>query len=155
MRFVCVDLTSDGLYTFFLDNEQVAQHTAIVIGLRELNSIEAFRLCQTPSNDFPSVSKEAFHFSSDYFLRSYLSGCYYLDANHQWQSDGLLVGVSIVSSSMQLRRFRSVQRRMFLTHNVFLIVSEITSSTRSLRLSEPDIQRVSNLIVDNFLVVVL
>lgn len=31
------------------------------------------------------------NFTSNYELRTYTSGCYYLDQYHQWKSDGLVV----------------------------------------------------------------
>ena len=36
---------------------------------------------------------EAFNFTSDYEIRTYTSGCYYLDSNNHWQSDGLIVSL--------------------------------------------------------------
>lgn len=39
----------------------------------------------------PKISYEPIIFSSDYGLRTYTAGCYYLDASNTWQSDGLTV----------------------------------------------------------------
>ena len=36
----------------------------------------------------------SFNFSSDYRLRIYTSGCYYLDRDQNWRSDGLWVSLS-------------------------------------------------------------
>jgi hypothetical protein len=33
------------------------------------------------------------NFTSNYELRIYTSGCYYLDTNNNWQSDGLVVSL--------------------------------------------------------------
>ena len=75
------NLSNDGIYTFFLDNLRTQNHKSLVFGFRELNSTES------------SInSNERFNFTENYLLRIYTSGCYYLDANNQWQSDGLRVG---------------------------------------------------------------
>ncbi len=44
------------------------------------------------STNHPPITNEQFNFTSDYELRIYTSGCYYLDQNNTWKSDGLLVG---------------------------------------------------------------
>ena len=71
------NLTDDDLYTYFIDNEKAANHQSVIFGLRELNS---------------SVIDQPSNFTSNYELRIYTSGCYYLDSNNNWQSDGLIVG---------------------------------------------------------------
>ncbi len=45
------------------------------------------------SNNLPIISERSY-FTSNYDLRIYASGCYYLDKNNQWQSDGLLVSLT-------------------------------------------------------------
>jgi hypothetical protein len=40
------------------------------------------------------ISDQSSNFTSNYELRVYTSGCYYLDSNNNYQSDGLLVGSS-------------------------------------------------------------
>ncbi len=48
------------------------------------------RFC--PNKTFsPPIIDEPQNFSSNYETRIYLSACYYLNSNYQWQSDGLLV----------------------------------------------------------------
>ena len=42
-------------------------------------------------NSNPPITNERFNFTSNYQLRVYTSGCYYLDQNNQWKSDGLMV----------------------------------------------------------------
>ncbi len=42
-------------------------------------------------NNFQLIENKPFHFSENYQIRIYLSGCFYLDEYHNWQSDGLLV----------------------------------------------------------------
>ena len=40
----------------------------------------------------PPIRNEVLKVRNDYSLRVYLSGCYYLDENDEWKSDGLIVG---------------------------------------------------------------
>ncbi|CAF4453591.1 unnamed protein product, partial [Adineta steineri] len=61
---------------------------------RELNSTEINNFCSNnnnTNNDLP-VTDEKFNFTSNYQLRIYTSGCYYLDQNNQYKSDGVIVG---------------------------------------------------------------
>ena len=90
--FVYLDSKSDSVYTYFLDNQQTHGHQSIIFGLRELNSREMINYCfnRSLSNNFPIIN-EPNAFTSNYALRVYISGCYYLDQNNQWKSDGLLV----------------------------------------------------------------
>jgi hypothetical protein len=83
-------LTSDGLLTYFIDNEKTSGHQSTIFGIRELNSTEFQMYCVNMSNDI-LITDRVFNFSSNYELRIYTSGCYYLDLNNNWQSDGLLV----------------------------------------------------------------
>jgi len=71
------NLTTDGYFTYFLNNQQTLNHQSFIFGLREINSIEF---------------DQPFEFTSDYLLRIYTSGCYYLDSNNSYQSNGLIVG---------------------------------------------------------------
>lgn len=91
LSFFCpFNLTYDKYYTYFINNEYISSHQSIVIGLRELNSIEMEQICFNHSLltiDLLTSST----FSSNYELRVYTSGCYYLDSNNNWQSDGLIV----------------------------------------------------------------
>ncbi len=77
-----IDLTSDNLYTFYLNNEQTTNHHSLIFNLKELDATD----CLTNS-----VLKHSF--TSDFYLRIYTSGCYYLDENNDWQSDGLVVSL--------------------------------------------------------------
>ncbi|CAF1188688.1 unnamed protein product, partial [Adineta ricciae] len=85
------NLTSDNMYTYFINNQLTNNHESLIFGLRELNSTEMLQYCSTPSTN-PPITNEPFHFTSNYELRLYTSGCYYLDSNNQWQSDGVIVG---------------------------------------------------------------
>jgi hypothetical protein len=79
---------NESIYTYFLDNQQTSNHQSLIFGLRELNSTE----CSNSSFDTPPITNQRFNFTSNYQLRIYTSGCYYLDSNNQWKSDGLRVG---------------------------------------------------------------
>lgn len=91
--------SSEDLYTYFIDNQRAAQHQSVVFGIRELNQFELTVYC----SDFPTsppATDQPFHFSADYELRMYTSGCYYLDTTNNWQSDGLLVSMEIYVYSL-------------------------------------------------------
>jgi hypothetical protein len=86
-------LTNDSIYTYFINNEQTSGHGSVIFGLRELNSTELLDVCSNSSlNINPPITNQQFNFTSNYQLRISASGCYYLDENNQWQSDGLIVG---------------------------------------------------------------
>ncbi|CAF1262786.1 unnamed protein product, partial [Adineta ricciae] len=89
------DLMNDSFYTYFINNEYVSSHQSIIFGFRQLNSMEIDALCSNISMQTnPSMISfnNSFNFSSNYKLRLYTSGCYYLDSNNNWLSDGLIVG---------------------------------------------------------------
>ncbi|CAF1184610.1 unnamed protein product [Adineta ricciae] len=86
------DLTNESIYTYFVDNQRTAGHQSVIFGLRELNETEMGQRCLNISKENLPITNEPFHFTSNYQLRAYTSGCYYLDDDQQWKSDGLLVG---------------------------------------------------------------
>jgi hypothetical protein len=64
--------------------------------LRELNTTEMNDYCLNQSmNNSSPIPDKPFNFSSNYQLRTFTSGCYYLDSNNNWQSDGLMVSFSL------------------------------------------------------------
>ncbi|CAF3678781.1 unnamed protein product [Rotaria sordida] len=67
-------------YIYFIDNTRISHHQWAIIGIREMKE------CNRNNLD------DNIQFSSDYSIRMYTSGCYYLDDNNNWQSDGLIVG---------------------------------------------------------------
>ena len=86
-------LCSSSLYTHFLNNQQTNGHQSIIFGVRQLNSTEVDHWCSNPSTHLnPPRSDQPFRFTDNYELRLYTSGCFYLDADHRWRSDGLQVG---------------------------------------------------------------
>jgi hypothetical protein len=88
-------LSNESIYTYFINNQQTSGHQSVIFGLRELNSTEINDFCSTTSVLNPPITNERYNFISDYELRIYTSGCYYLDQNNQWKSDGLLVSFHI------------------------------------------------------------
>jgi hypothetical protein len=86
-------LTNENIYKYFLNNEQTLNHQSLIFGLREFNSEEYFQYCSNNSSliNLPILDQNI-NFTSNYKLRIYTSGCYYLDSNNNYQSNGLLVG---------------------------------------------------------------
>ena len=79
------------MYTYFIDNRRTAHHKSIVFGLRELNATEIEDFCQTMSIKSSVIFDQPSSFTSNFKIRIYSSGCYYLDQYNNWQSDGLWV----------------------------------------------------------------
>ncbi|CAF1320727.1 unnamed protein product [Adineta steineri] len=92
--FCPFNLTNDDIYRYLIDNEQILGHQSLIYGIRELNSTEMNNYCLNSSsiNTCLPITDEPFNFTSNYELRLYTSGCYYLDENNNWKSDGLIVG---------------------------------------------------------------
>ena len=87
------NLTKDGLYKYFIDNEKTKDHQSVVFEIRQINPNE-ISLFQTKSfslRTLPNVNSKL-NFTCDYDVRLYTSGCYYFDKNGNWKSDGLTVG---------------------------------------------------------------
>ena len=88
----CSTATNSSIYKFYLDNEQTLGHRSIFLGVGELNDSEVKRFCSSNRTYFRDDEQR--NFSSNYFLRLYQSGCFYLDDQNQWKSDGLRVSYS-------------------------------------------------------------
>ncbi|CAF1137975.1 unnamed protein product [Rotaria sordida] len=86
------NLKDDSLYTYFIDNQRTINHQLVIFGLRELNSTETKYICSNQPITDPPIIDKRFDFTSNYKILIYTSGCYYLDANNHWQSNGLVVG---------------------------------------------------------------
>ena len=93
----------------------MAGHQSVIIGLRELDATETITLCSTGASE-PPRSDQPFRFTANYRLRSYVSGCYYLDADSHWRSDGLLVSFLPVCS---------------LTHERFVVAGRTDDQSQS------------------------
>jgi hypothetical protein len=87
--------SKNGQYVHFLDNNQTADHQFITYALRELTSTEKTDFCSHPdlSRSLLPLTTHSVIFSSNYSIRVYQSGCFYLNSNNSWQSDGLLVSI--------------------------------------------------------------
>ena len=57
------------------------------------------------SNGSVPIYDHTFHFTSDYAIRVYTSGCYYLDENNQWKSDELRVSFVLRFDSQRRNDF--------------------------------------------------
>jgi len=91
--FYHLDLTTNQSYIHFLDNLETENHQSIFYGIRELNSNEMNEYCSNTTENsriFP-IGNRISAFTSNYFLRAFLSACLFLNDDHQWQSEGLLV----------------------------------------------------------------
>ena len=120
---LCTDVSDDGQHRYFLDNQQTVNHQGWIFGLRELNETENEQHCLNRSvlNTSLPISDDGFHFTTDYQLRLYTSGCYFIDDNGHWKADGLVV--SYWSARWGLYRDRLCgcrldQQRITTRHNV-------------------------------------
>lgn len=82
-------------FEYFLNNKQTFHHQSITFGIRQLNQTEIQFYCTNISSNPPIVDYPS-RFSSDYQIRIFTSGCYYLDSKFTWQSDGLTVKRQII-----------------------------------------------------------
>jgi hypothetical protein len=73
-------------YEYYWDNIKTAGHKSLLIGIRELYNKE---VCSVQF--LPKITDQPYSFSSNYDIRMYTSGCYYLDGKRQWKSDGMKV----------------------------------------------------------------
>ena len=91
--FCSSHLNNQSIYPYFLDNQQTFDHQSLIFGLRELNPNEMIQYCtENSSLSQPPIIDHKLNFTSDYELRVYTSGCYYLDKDQKYRSDGLIVG---------------------------------------------------------------
>ena len=93
--FLFCPMRNSSSFEFYLDNEQTFGHRSISLGVSELNESEAIKFClSNQSNSTYLRDNERRNFTSNYFLRLYQSGCFYLNDENQWKSDGLRVSLS-------------------------------------------------------------
>jgi len=88
-KYFC-SMKQDEIFTFFLDNSQTSNHKTIIFAIRELNTQEEKNYCRNQTSNLLIINSPM-KFSSNYEIRSYLSACFYLNEQNQWQSDGLIV----------------------------------------------------------------
>lgn len=88
-----LDLTNEQFFRYYIDNEQTLNHQSIIFGIRELDGTEYTEFClnATIPNDLPSIFNSSMNFTENYEIRTYTSGCLYLDDKNNWRSDGLKV----------------------------------------------------------------
>ncbi|CAF1019455.1 unnamed protein product [Adineta ricciae] len=84
-------LNNENIYQYFLNNQQTIGHEILIYGIRQLNSTEINERCSNSKRNDPPITDIRYNFTNDYLLRVYTSGCYYLDSNNQWKSDGTIV----------------------------------------------------------------
>ena len=101
--------SSDRLFTVFIDNQQTSKHQSMIFGVRELNSTEVMRHCLSGSLTAP-ITDRPFNFSANYELRTFTSGCFYSDSNHQWQSEGLVVSCHTLRTNPSLTLYFRLDR---------------------------------------------
>ena len=85
-------MSNDSIYKYYVDHLKTFGHHSVIFGLRELNSTEQIQFCSNVSMRSPLITDERFNLTSNYRLRVYTSGCYYLNEKNEWKSDGLIVG---------------------------------------------------------------
>ena len=88
-------LNNESYYSFFQNVTQINGFKGFVgYGIRELNSSEFDFFCSSNSTltyikSFPLIQVQI-NFTSDFFIRTYTSGCYYYDTNSgKWLPDGM------------------------------------------------------------------
>ena len=74
--------------------QQVSRYTGLVgLGLREVTFPDAENYCQNKTffnKTFAKLSQEIFNFTTDFGIRYFSSGCYYLDKeNLTWSTEGV------------------------------------------------------------------
>ncbi len=82
-------------YLYFSDSgDNLNQAVTLSYGLRELDLTEYQKYCvdSISTAQPPVASSDLTNFTADFEIRSYSSGCYYLDsASGKWISDGLII----------------------------------------------------------------
>jgi hypothetical protein len=130
------DSTKDGDYVHFLDNNQTVNHQFIIYAIREMTAKEKNDFCSNPnlSQSLLSMINEPMIFSSNYSIRVYQSGCFYLDSNNHWQSNGLLVSRENIYQCIKgpsLNNYsRLVLKQIIIKHIVYQHMSNYPSFIR-------------------------
>ncbi|CAF3839178.1 unnamed protein product [Rotaria sp. Silwood1] len=76
-------------YSLFFNNTRIKNHHMVVLGIRE---VDTKSYCFDKNLTFPWLyDQKKVHFTDDYSLRVFMSGCYYLDENNEWRADNLIV----------------------------------------------------------------
>ena len=73
-------------YRYYIDNNKTAGFQSLYLGIRELKEKE-----ECNDDVLPVITDAPYAFSSNFSMRLYSSGCYYLDRQGFWKSDGMKV----------------------------------------------------------------
>ena len=95
---LCPSTINDEILSTYIDNQQISNnhHHLLIIGIRELTREEFDEFCSSTSISSKKciLQNPQAEFSIDFEWRIFSSSCCYLNDEHFWQSDGLLVRVS-------------------------------------------------------------
>ena len=87
--------TSNGyIYSYILDNTRTVRRQYAMFGIRELSASELAAYCAnngSVSNSTTPITDRTANFTANYQIRTYTSGCFYLDRNLYWRSLGVTV----------------------------------------------------------------
>jgi len=68
-----------------------------MFGIRELNPTEFSIYCSNNNtNSTAPITDAIVNFTSNYYIRTYTSGCYYLDENSYWQTNNIVVSFYVI-----------------------------------------------------------
>ena len=81
--------SKDGRFSHLIRQFRRSNHHSIVYGIRQLTMWETMDFC-LDRKEIGSLNDHVL-FTDDYYLRFSRSGCFYLDENQQWNSEGLIV----------------------------------------------------------------
>jgi hypothetical protein len=84
--------SDDYIYSYMLDNIRTRNHQYAMFGIRELTDNESEIYCKNRTNRLEPITDQVATFTANYQIRTYTSGCYFLDKNFYWQSYGVVVG---------------------------------------------------------------
>ena len=82
--------SDDQPFSHLIDRVRRPTVHSVIYGLRQLTTWESQEFC-FPKKKKISTLDGSVRFSEEYYLRLYLSGCFYLDDQQRWQSDGFMV----------------------------------------------------------------
>ncbi|RNA25490.1 polycystin-1-like isoform X2, partial [Brachionus plicatilis] len=107
------NLTQHVQLTFFMNISQVKGHKGFTgYGIRQLTQTELDSHCPNSSlTEPPVISNDSQLFTSDFSVRVYTSGCYYLDKySGKWRSDGMEI---LPDSTLEMAHCQSTHLTQF------------------------------------------
>ena len=78
-------------HQYYIDNTKTAGFQFVFFGFRELSTKEPCHI-----DVLPKITDQSYAFSNNIFLRLYTPGCYYLNRQGYWKSDGMKVNIIFV-----------------------------------------------------------